>query len=71
MRHNILFGVELARYKFDYTFFDAEIDLIDILNPVYGARPRNFAPGDRTAICADNLGIYIQDLVELTPNLKI
>ncbi|MDV2994837.1 MAG: Vitamin B12 transporter BtuB [Chroococcidiopsis sp. SAG 2025] len=71
VRHNFLFGVELARYRFDFTFFDGEIDPIDILDPVYGARPRNFAPGDRTAYGADNLGIYLQDLVELTPNFKI
>lgn len=47
VKHNLLFGVELARYEFDFTFFEAEIDPIDILNPVYGARPSNFLPGDR------------------------
>ena len=48
-----------------------EIAPIDILNPVYGARPSNFLPGDRTAYGGDNLGIYVQDFVEIKPNLKI
>lgn len=71
LRHNFLFGVELARYRFDYTFQTASIASIDILEPVYGAQRGELGPGDRTAFGGDNLGIYIQDFVEITPNLKL
>jgi iron complex outermembrane receptor protein len=71
IRHNVLFGVELARYRFAYDFFDAPIDPIDIFNPVYGAEPGTFEPSSAEEYGADNLGVYVQDLIELLPNLKV
>jgi len=71
LRHNVLFGVELARYRFAYDFFRASIDPIDIFDPIYGAEPGPFEPSFAEEYGADNLGIYIQDLVELLPNLKV
>jgi len=71
IRHNVLFGVELARYRFAYDFFRASIDPIDIFDPIYGAEPGPFEPSFAEEYGADNLGIYIQDLVELLPNLKV
>ncbi|WP_313934926.1 TonB-dependent siderophore receptor [Nostoc sp. FACHB-280] len=73
LRHNLLFGVELARYKFRFDFFNAaDISTLDIFNPQYGAR---FAipssPNFGREYGSDNLGIYVQDLIELLPNLKI
>lgn len=72
IRHNLLFGVELSRYRFSYSFFRAEIDPLDIFNPVYGAKPGEFElayPPEEYG--ADNVGVYVQDLIELLPNLKL
>ena len=71
LKHNFLFGVEWAKYDYDFTFFTADLASIDILNPVYGAKRGEFGPPDRTEYGANNLGIYIQDLVEFTPQLKL
>lgn len=71
LQHKLLFGVELARFIYDFTFFSTPLASIDILDPVYGASPGEFGSGDRTRYGADNLGIYIQDLVEISPNLKL
>lgn len=72
IRHNLLFGLELSRYRFNYSFFRAAIAPLDIFNPVYGAQPGAFElayPPEEYG--SDNLGIYIQDLIELLPNLKL
>jgi iron complex outermembrane recepter protein len=72
IRHNLLFGVELSRYRFSYAFFRATIDALDIFNPVYGAKPGEFELAySPENYGADNLGIYVQDLMELSPNLKL
>lgn len=72
VRHNLLFGVDYSRLEYAYTFSSAPIAPIDIFNPIYGARPTaalslnsNEAYGD------DTLGIYLQDIVEVLPSLKI
>lgn len=71
LRHNILVGVELARFKYGYDVFEAPLAPINIFNPVYGARPGAFTLSFAGEQGADNVGIYLQDLVELSPNLKI
>ncbi len=71
IRHNVLFGVELARYRFAYNFFDAPLAPIDIFAPQYGAEPGIFEPDSAEEYGSDNIGIYVQDLIELLPNLKI
>lgn len=71
IRHNILFGVELARYRFAYDFERADIAPIDIFNPQYGAERGDFAPDFAEEYGADNIGIYVQDLIEVLPNLKV
>jgi iron complex outermembrane receptor protein len=71
LRHNVLFGVELARYKFAYDFFRGPIAPIDIFAPVYGAEPGTLEPNFAEEYGADNIGIYVQDLIEILPNLKL
>ena len=72
IRHNLLFGVELSRYRFNYAFFRAPIDSLDIFNPVYGAKPGAFELAySPEEYGADNVGVYVQDLIELRPNLKL
>lgn len=73
LRHNLLFGVELARYKFKYDFFTAdEVSTLNIFEPQYGAKfviPSS--PTFAREYGSDNIGIYVQDLIEVLPNLKI
>jgi iron complex outermembrane receptor protein len=71
VRHNILFGVELARYRFAYDFERASIAPLDIFNPQYGAQRGDFNPDFAEEYGANNLGIYAQDLIEILPNLKV
>ncbi len=71
LRHNVLFGVELARFKYGYDVFEAPLDPINIFNPVYGARPGEFSLSFAGEQGGDNIGIYVQDLIEILPNLKI
>jgi iron complex outermembrane recepter protein len=71
LRHNFLFGVELARFKYGYDVFEAPLTPIDIFNPVYGARPGQFSLSFAGEQGGDNIGFYVQDLIEILPNLKI
>jgi len=70
LRHNVLLGVELARYRFAYDFEDAAIAPLDIFDPVYGAEPEPYIPTSGEEYGADTVGIYVQDLIEISPNLK-
>lgn len=69
--HNFLVGLELARYRFSFNFFDASVSPINIFNPRYDASVGNFEPGSYRKYGSDNLGIYFQDLIEILPNLKL
>ncbi|MBW4564786.1 MAG: TonB-dependent siderophore receptor [Mojavia pulchra JT2-VF2] len=71
IRHNVLFGVELANYRYSYDFFSAEIAGIDIFNPVYGAQPGTFERSFADEYGGNNVAVYFQNLIELTPNLKL
>ncbi len=66
-----MFGVELARFKYGYDIFEAPLAPIDIFNPVYGARPGEFTLSFAGEQGGDNIGFYVQDLIEILPNLKI
>lgn len=68
--HNFLFGVELANSTYSYDVSRAPIAGLDIFNPVYGAKPGNFTRSFSEKSGADNFALYIQDLIELSPNLK-
>jgi len=72
IRHNLLFGVELARYRFAYSFFEAPLPAIDIFDPQYGAVPEPLVPSySPEEYGSNNFGIYVQDLIEVLPNLKL
>jgi iron complex outermembrane receptor protein len=68
--HNVLVGLEFASYQFDSNFFRGDIAPLDIFNPVYGAQPENIRRTYVGEYGAENIAIYLQDLIELTPNLK-
>lgn len=67
--HNLLVGVEYARYKFAYDFFNAPLGSIDIFDPEYGDEPGPYSPSSAEEYGTDNIGLYVQDLIYLTPNL--
>lgn len=67
----MLLGFELARYKLQTDFFRGEIAGLDIFNPVYGANPENIERSFFEDYGSSNAGIYFQNLMELTPNLKV
>jgi len=68
--HNVLVGVELARYQFTDDFFRGSIANLDIFNPVYGAQPENVRRTGFSSYGADSVALYFQNLLELTPNIK-
>lgn len=71
VNHELLLGLDLSRFFFAYDFFAAPLDSIDIFNPVYGAQPGTFTPNFAEEYGNNTLGVYVQDLVELAPNLKV
>jgi len=71
INHQLLLGLDLSRFLLAYDFFGAPLDSIDIFNPVYGAQPGTFTPSFAEEYGNNTLGFYVQDLVELAPNLKV
>ncbi len=72
LRHNLLFGIEFSRYKFNYNFTTGNDIRIDIFNPQYDANiiiPSSPTFGREYG--SNNIAIYIQDLIEVLPNLKV
>ena len=69
IEHNLLFGIEYSRYKFAYDFVNSAINPIDIFDPVYGAEPSGFRPSFAEEYGTRSVGVYLQDLIYLTPNL--
>ncbi|MBD2253848.1 TonB-dependent siderophore receptor [Nostoc parmelioides] len=73
IQHQLLFGVDLNRFdNYNPPIDEFEAVSIDIFNPVYrqprGAKvPSSFAVRQQT----NSLGIYLQDQVALTDNLKV
>ncbi|MCC5610311.1 TonB-dependent siderophore receptor [Nostoc sp. CHAB 5834] len=73
IQHQLLFGFDLNRFdNFNPPINEFEAGSIDIFNPVYGQPrgvqvPSSFAVRQQT----NSLGIYLQDQVSLTDNLKV
>lgn len=73
IRHNVVFGVDLARNLFSYIFApDLELS-IDIFNPQYGGTPTPVEGGSPFGlkIVSENVGLFAENLIELTPNFKV
>ncbi|MBD3885231.1 TonB-dependent siderophore receptor [Phormidium tenue FACHB-886] len=71
INHNLLVGVEYARYRFAYDFFDASLGSIDIFDPEYGDEPGDYSPSSGEEYGTRNVGVYFQDLIYLTSNLIV
>ncbi|MBD2078965.1 TonB-dependent siderophore receptor [Leptolyngbya sp. FACHB-17] len=70
--HKLLFGFDLNRDVYGASNQQFALAPIDIFNPVY-RRPRGELLGEfpREPITTDSLGIYLQDQIDLLPNLKL
>lgn len=72
VKHQILLGLELSKTIDEGPFFRTPFPAIDIFNPVYGLPiPTSFEEGFSSKTTTDNVGIYLQDSVDLLPNLKL
>jgi iron complex outermembrane recepter protein len=72
IQHQLLFGVDLSRF-YSRAIQEASFQgtPIDLFNPVYSAEilEQTDPPSD-TTILTDSIGIYLQDQVTITNNLK-
>lgn len=68
--HNVLVGLELASNQFQSNFFRGNIADLNIFNPVYGAQPENIRRTYAGEYGGENVALYLQNLIEITPNLK-
>ncbi|MTJ50257.1 TonB-dependent siderophore receptor [Dolichospermum sp. UHCC 0259] len=71
IRHNVLVGVELSSYKSSSDFYSANIGDLDIFNPVYGTPAPTTLNRSNDEYGADNIAVYFQNLLELTPQIKL
>ncbi|OKH37857.1 ferrichrome-iron receptor [[Phormidium ambiguum] IAM M-71] len=70
--HKLLFGIDLNRDVYASSSREFQLDPIDIFNPVYRQSRRIFvAEYPREPYISDSLGIYVQNQIDLLPNLKI
>ncbi|WP_292755562.1 TonB-dependent siderophore receptor [Nostoc sp. NMS4] len=71
IRHNILVGLELSNYSFQYDYYQGNIADLNIFNPIYGAQPESVSRSFFEKYGGNNIALYLQNLIELTPNLKL
>ncbi len=72
IQHQLLLGVDLYRYTLATPrYADADAASIDIFNPVYGQPAGAFTFEESNESTTDSLGIYLQDQIAITDNLKM
>jgi len=64
-------GLELSYYKYSYDFLSGSIGDLDIFNPVYGAPAPTDLSRSNEEYGGDTIAVYFQNLVELTPQIKL
>ena len=69
--HELVTGVEFARYRFSYVFDINELAPIDRIDPVYGASPGGPSYGFDDDTSASQTGLYLLDQLTLTRRLKV
>jgi iron complex outermembrane recepter protein len=70
--HELLFGFDFNRDIYSASSLEFFLDPIDIFNPVYGRSQRQLVgvfPSD--SFITENFGIYLQDQIDLLPQLKV
>ncbi|MDP2248319.1 MAG: TonB-dependent siderophore receptor, partial [Nitrosomonadales bacterium] len=70
LKHELLIGMELRKRKFDYDFFVATANDVDLFNPQKGIQtgPLN-GSGEKSG--ASSRAFYVQDLIDLTHDFKL
>lgn len=71
LAHELLAGVELARYEFRYEMGFMAMDSIDFLSPVYGAPLSRPALAPLDGYSTDSVGLFVQDLITISPQWKM
>lgn len=71
LRHQLVAGVDYSRFRFNFIFDRFALAPIDRINPVYGAQPGAQLFGFNDDSSANQWGLYVQDHIEILPNLKI
>ena len=72
VEHQVLFGVEYLSNIDKQAFDDDDIfDTINVFNPVYNNNPFEFTPVFFRDDNVDSVGVYLQDQVDLLPNLIV
>ncbi|MEH1845008.1 MAG: TonB-dependent siderophore receptor [Nostoc sp.] len=75
VKHTLLFGVDLLRTTYGGDFGSSPAPNINIFNPIYGIVPRpnrdQLAEGFGFQNETNSFGIFLQDQVALTDNLKL
>ncbi|WP_416669913.1 TonB-dependent siderophore receptor [Egbenema bharatensis] len=70
--HQVLFGFDFNRDVYSASSQEFTLDPIDIFNPVYGQAQRQFvADYPRDVYTTDTFGLYLQDQIDLLPQLKL
>jgi iron complex outermembrane receptor protein len=70
--HKVLFGVDLSRDVFGAIQTEFALSPIDLFNPVYGQSEKiPIAEFPNEPFTSSSLGIYLQDQIDLLPNLKL
>jgi iron complex outermembrane receptor protein len=71
IKHQLVLGLSLNRYDYRYQDRYGNAAPIDLFDPVYGqlGDPLNIESTFRNTV--DSLGIYVQNIVALTDNLKL
>jgi iron complex outermembrane receptor protein len=71
IQHELVAGINLFRQDTDNINLLGSIAPLDVFNPVYGASPSAVETSSDLTNRTQQLGVYVQDLVSLTDNLKI
>ncbi|HEY9885034.1 MAG TPA: TonB-dependent siderophore receptor, partial [Thermosynechococcaceae cyanobacterium] len=71
INHKLLFGIDFNRDVYASSSREFILDPIDIFNPVYGSQRFFVADYPREPFISNSFGIYLQDQIDLLPNIKL
>ncbi|MEH1855143.1 MAG: TonB-dependent siderophore receptor [Nostoc sp.] len=71
IQHQLLFGFDLSRFDYEYVADNFAATPIDLFNPVYNQPIGPSLSHSNGSSLIDALGIYIQDQIALSQNLKL
>jgi iron complex outermembrane receptor protein len=71
INHKLLFGIDFNRDVYASSSREFILDPIDIFNPVYGSQRFFVADYPREPFTSNSFGIYLQDQIDLLPNIKL